>query len=59
MELWVRMNRKWSVEVNQSHMAQLDDFLLLFMLLFLHLSLQLNLFLPECSPDRLAECEML
>lgn len=28
-ELWVRVNRKWSEEVNQSHMTPLDDFLLL------------------------------
>lgn len=28
-ELWVRVNGKWSVEMNQSHMTLLDDFLLL------------------------------
>lgn len=27
-ELWVRGNRKWSEEENQSHMTPLDDFLL-------------------------------
>lgn len=28
-ELWVRVNRKWSEELNQSHMTTPDDFLLL------------------------------
>lgn len=59
-ELWVRVNGKWSVEMNQSHMTLLDDFLLLspptitfttaFFCFFKQLLLNPNPSFPTCSP---------